>query len=57
MRQSSLTGFEKFQSVETDQHTRLCATLSQVCESFIECDAPFNSFVFQEIYRHLICVL
>ena len=47
----------EFQAVETDQHTCLCATVSKTCELFIEWDAPFDGFVFQDIYRHLICIL
>lgn len=47
----------EFQAVEPDQHARLCAAVSKVCELFIGWDAPFNSFVFQAIYRHLVCKL
>jgi len=52
-----MTFQSEFQAVETDQHTRLCAAVSKTCEPFIEWDAPFDGFVFQDINRHLRCKL
>ena len=52
-----MTFQSEFQAVKTDQYARLCATVSKVYEPFIEWDAPFDGFVFQDIYRQLKCPL
>ena len=39
-----MTFQSEFQPVKTDQYARLCATVSKVCEPFIEWDAPIPVF-------------